>query len=259
MMKKIRKWLCLLLSALLMTSLSPAVHAAGESQESETADGGNTETADGNTGEEEALLAPYFIIQNEDTPLEAFPLKSTEVITNINGIIAETYVIQTYANEGNIPINARYVFPTSPSVTVHGMTMQIGDHIVTAQIKEKEEAKAEYEEAKSEGKSASLLQQRRPNVFTMDVANIMPGDTARIELHYTELITPAEGIYSFVFPTVVGPRYAPEEPVKWKSRNPYRTPGKRNPLPHWPPVKMSAPLRNLWSLRERNGWQAPIF
>ena len=142
-MKKIRKWLCLLLSALLMTSLSPAVHAAGESQESETADGGNTETADGNTGEEEALLAPYFIIQNEDTPLEAFPLKSTEVITNINGIIAETYVIQTYANEGNIPINARYVFPTSPSVTVHGMTMQIGDHIVTAQIKEKEEAKAE--------------------------------------------------------------------------------------------------------------------
>jgi len=212
MMKKIRKWLCLLLSALLMTSLSPAVHAAGESQESETADGGNTETADGNTGEEEALLAPYFIIQNEDTPLEAFPLKSTEVITNINGIIAETYVIQTYANEGNIPINARYVFPTSPSVTVHGMTMQIGDHIVTAQIKEKEEAKAEYEEAKSEGKSASLLQQRRPNVFTMDVANIMPGDTARIELHYTELITPAEGIYSFVFPTVVGPRYAPEEP-----------------------------------------------
>ena len=60
--------------------------------------------------------------------------------------------------------------------------------IIGSQIKEKEEAKAEYEEAKSEGKSASLLQQRRPNVFTMDVANIMPGDTARIELHYTELI-----------------------------------------------------------------------
>lgn len=203
-MKKNRKWLCLLLSALLMTSFCSTAHAAGEGRSSQEAEEEETE--------EKELLAPYFIIQNEDASLDAFPLKSTEVITNINGIIAETYVIQTYANEGNIPINARYVFPTSPSVTVHGMTMQIGDHIVTAKIKEKEEAKAEYEEAKSEGKSASLLEQRRPNVFTMDVANIMPGDTARIELHYTELITPEEGIYSFVFPTVVGPRYAPEEP-----------------------------------------------
>lgn len=63
--------------------------------------------------------------------------------------------------------------------------------------------------AKSEGKSASLMEQKRPNVFTMDVANIMPGDTVNIELHYTELITPKENIYEFVFPTVVGLRYAP--------------------------------------------------
>jgi len=161
--------------------------------------------------EEEGLLAPYFIIQSTDPdafPIDCFPLKSTDVVTNINGMIAETYVTQTYTNEGTVPINARYVFPTSPSVTVHGMKMEIGNHIVTAQIKEKEEAKKEFEEAKSEGKSASLLEQKRPNVFTMDVANIMPGDTARIELHYTELITAVEGTYEFIFPTVVGPRYA---------------------------------------------------
>lgn len=87
------------------------------------------------------------------------------------------------------------------------MTMQVGNQRVVAQIKEKEEAKEEYETAKSEGKSASLLEQERPNVFTMDVANIMPGDTAVIELHYTELINPVDGTYEFVFPTVVGPRY----------------------------------------------------
>ncbi len=200
-MKKNGKRLCLLLSLLLMLSFSLPAHAAGEGRSSQDA----TEEAP----EEDQLLAPYFLIQGEDTPLDAFPLKSTEVVSNINGIIAETYVVQTYANQGNVPISARYVFPTAPSVTVHGMTMQIGDHIVTAKIKEKEEARTEYEEAKSEGKSASLLEQQRPNVFTMDVANIMPGDTARIELHYTELITPSEGIYSFVFPTVTGPRYAP--------------------------------------------------
>ena len=92
------------------------------------------------------------------------------------------------------------------------MTMQVGSNIVTAQIKEKEEAKQEFEEAKSEGKSASLLEQKRANVFNMDVANIMPGDTVIIKLHYTELISPEEGTYQFVFPTVVGPRYSdPDE------------------------------------------------
>lgn len=161
--------------------------------------------------DEDETLAPYFIVISEDTSVDCFPLKETNVTANISGTIVETYVTQTYANEGDTPINASYVFPASTNVTVHGMTMQIGDQIVTAQIKEKEEAKQEYEQAKSEGKSASLLEQQRSNVFTMDVANIMPGDTVDIELHYTELISPSEGTYEFVFPTVVGPRYAEPE------------------------------------------------
>lgn len=162
-----------------------------------------------------ATLAPYFFIEGADPTVDHLPLKGTEVKTNINGTIADTYVIQTYANEGENPINASYVFPASTKASVHGMKMEIGNQVVTAVIKEKEEAKQEYEEAKSEGKSASLLEEKRSNVFTMDVANIMPGDTIRIELHYTELIESSEGIYQFVFPTVVGPRYAgmvdPEE------------------------------------------------
>ena len=196
-MKKRTKSLSILLSALLLvTAWHFPVHAAEEDE-----------------SEEEKLLAPYFVIQSEgaDVATDYFPLKSTEVTTNINGVIAETYVVQTYVNEGDKPINAQYVFPTSSTATVHGMTMEIGSHRVTATIKEKEEAKEEYEEAKEEGKSASLLEQRRPNVFTMDVANVMPGDTARIELHYTELVATTEGVCEFVFPTVVGPRYITPE------------------------------------------------
>ncbi len=194
-MKKRSKSLVSLLSALLLLTACPFPVHAGEEED------------------EEKLLAPYFVIQSEgaDVSTDYFPLKSTEVTTNINGVIAETYVVQTYVNEGDKPINAQYVFPTSSTATVHGMTMEIGSHRVTATIKEKEEAKEEYEEAKEEGKSASLLEQRRPNVFTMDVANVMPGDTARIELHYTELVATREGVCEFVFPTVVGPRYVTPE------------------------------------------------
>lgn len=158
--------------------------------------------------DQDRTLAPYFFIEDGDPSADKFPLKETDVKTNINGIIAETFVTQIYANEGSKPINARYVFPCSTKVAVHGMTMQIGDEIIKAQIKERVEAQQEFEEAKSEGKSTSLLEQERPNVFTMNVANIMPGDTVKIELHYTETITQADGKYEFVFPTVVGPRYA---------------------------------------------------
>ena len=157
---------------------------------------------------EDKTLAPYFLVEGADPSTDSFPLKETNVVTNINGMIAETYVTQTYTNEGDTVISAGYVFPASTQVSVHGMKMVIGDQTVTARIKEREEAKQEFEEAKSEGKSASLLEQERPNVFTMNVANIMPGDTVHIELHYTELIVPNESIYEFVFPTVVGPRYA---------------------------------------------------
>jgi len=68
------------------------------------------------------------------------------------------------------------------------MTMTVGDVRIVAKIKEREKARAEFEIAKRDGKSASLLEQSRPNVFTMNVANVLPGDTISIELKYTELL-----------------------------------------------------------------------
>ena len=187
---KIRKWRCLFLAVCMFTACSSAVHAE--------------------TGErdDDVTSAPYFFIQDGDPSIDRLPLKGTEVRTSINGIIAETYVTQTYANEGEHPISASYVFPASTRVSVHGMTMEIGGQRIKAVIKEKEEAEQAYEEARSEGKSASLLEEKRSNVFTMDVANIMPGDTVRIELHYTEMVESTDGVCQFVFPTVLGPRYA---------------------------------------------------
>jgi Ca-activated chloride channel family protein len=88
------------------------------------------------------------------------------------------------------------------------MKMTIGERTIIAKIQEKEKARQEYEQAKQEGKSASLLEQQRPNVFQMNVANILPGDVIRVELSYTELLVPTDGVYEFAYPTVVGPRYS---------------------------------------------------
>lgn len=156
-------------------------------------------------------LAPYFFVENGDPSIDQVPLEGTSVDAVVSGVIASVRVTQVYVNRGSRPIHARYVFPGSTRAAVHGMTMTIGDHRVVARIKEKEEALATYQKAVKEGKSASLLEQSRPNVFSMKVGNILPGDRIEVELRYTELLQPEEGVYEFVFPTVVGPRYSSQD------------------------------------------------
>src|SRR6267378_2864927 len=152
-------------------------------------------------------LAPYFVVQG-DADVDHLPLKDTHVEIAVSGVIADVKVLQTYRNEGSRPINASYVFPASTRAAVYAMRMRIGDQVIVAKIKEREAAKEEFDTAKKEGKSASLLEQNRPNVFSMSLANIMPQDQVEIELRYTELLVPTNGVYEVVFPTVVGPRYS---------------------------------------------------
>jgi Ca-activated chloride channel homolog len=158
-------------------------------------------------------LSPYFFVQG-DPSVDHLPLKDTKVDVSISGVIADVKVVQTYRNEGTRPIHATYVFPASTRAAVYGMRMRIGDDVIVAKIKEREQAKQEFEKAKEEGKSASLLEQDRPNVFSMNLANLMPQEQVEIELRYTELLVPTDGIYELVYPTVVGPRYSSEKESK---------------------------------------------
>src|SRR4030042_5368248 len=158
--------------------------------------------------EDDKTLSPYFFVMSEDTTLDQLPLKSTSANVIISGIIADVTVRQMYCNEGEKTLEAIYVFPASTRAAVFHMQMEIGNRILLAQIKEKEEARQMYEEAKDSGITVTLLEQERPNVFQMNVANILPGDTIVVEMRYTELLLPEEGKYEFVYPTVVGPRYA---------------------------------------------------
>jgi Ca-activated chloride channel family protein len=163
-----------------------------------------------NTAEtsEDKTLSPYFVVISEDPNVDNLPLKETSVKANIVGVIADVTVKQVYTNTGKNTLEAIYTFPLSTKAAVYGMKMTIGTRIITAKIEEKEKARKDYEQAKSEGKRASLLEQSRPNVFTMNVTNIAVNDTIVVELKYTELLVPEKGIYNFVYPTVVGPRYS---------------------------------------------------
>jgi len=188
----------------------------------------------GDASDNNKVRSPYFFVEGANPGTESFPLKSTRVSANISGVIADVTVTQVYENHGDVPIHAKYVFPGSTRSAVHGMRIRVGDKAVVARIQERQKAAQEFEEAKAAGKSASLLEQQRPNVFSMAVANILPGNRVEVELTYSEMLVPEEGVYQFVYPTVVGPRYSntPEaaapEPVKWV-HTPYLHEGQATP------------------------------
>lgn len=152
-------------------------------------------------------LSPYFYVRSDDPESDRLPLKKTDAKINVVGVIADIIITQVYENAGENTLEAIYVFPASTRAAVYAMKMEIGEREIIAVIQEKEIARRNYEQAKANGQTASLLEQERPNVFTMNVANILPGDIIKVELKYSELLIPDAGIYEFVFPTVVGPRY----------------------------------------------------
>jgi Ca-activated chloride channel family protein len=159
------------------------------------------------TPSSDRTLSPYFFVKSDDPSVDQLPLKATRAEVDIVGVIARVKVTQVYRNEGKRPLEAIYIFPGSTRAAVHGMKMTIGDRVITARIEERQQARRQYEEARQAGRTASLLEQQRPNVFQMNVANILPGDEIKVELVYTEMLVPEKGIYEFVYPTVVGPRY----------------------------------------------------
>ena len=118
-------------------------------------------------------------------------------------------VTQQFHNPFKDKIEAIYVFPLHQDSAVDDMTMTVGDRVVKGLIKERGEAKRIYEEAKAQGKVASLLDQERPNIFTQSVANIEPGEQVTITIRYSQTMKWEDGRFEFDFPTVVGPRYIP--------------------------------------------------
>jgi Ca-activated chloride channel family protein len=158
------------------------------------------------------------------------PLEHTHVSARLSAFVADVEVSQTYRNPGTRSTEAVYTFPLPENSAVDRMRMTIGDRTIEAAIREREQAKREYEAAKHAGHTAALLEQERVNIFTQSVANIAPASKIDVTVHYVQDLTYDAGQVEFVFPMVVGPRYLPEGRVPDAARisPPYMGKGDRS-------------------------------
>lgn len=190
--------------------------------------------------------APYFMIPGSgaESATEQLPLKSATAEVRIDGAIARVKLTQRYGNSGTAPIEAVYVFPASTRAAVHGMTLTNGGRVIAARIRESVKARKEYERAKEERKTAALLEEHRPNVFQMSVANLLPGDDVTVEIEWTETVAAVDGVYEFVLPAVVGPRFTGTSAgggAAWAA-NPHLPAGTPNPVGYLVSVALATTL-----------------
>src|SRR4051794_35645647 len=114
----------------------------------------------------QATEGALYAVDKKGVELGACPLKTTAVTADVSGFVTRVHVRQEFENPFTEPIEAVYMFPLSHNGAVDDMTMTVGERVIHGKIVKREEARQAYDAAKSEGKTASLLDQERPNIFT---------------------------------------------------------------------------------------------
>jgi len=145
------------------------------------------------------------------------PVQSTEVEIAVRGLVVDAMVRQSFHNPGDEWLEGVYVFPLPQKAAVYAMRLEIGERVIEGQIREREAARKVYQQAKKEGRKASLVEQERPNVFTTSVANIGPGEEVAVRISYQQVLEYDSGRFELRFPMVVGPRYIPGSAIVTKA------------------------------------------
>jgi Ca-activated chloride channel homolog len=134
----------------------------------------------------ESLDAEAFGLVDADG--EAVALAGVEVRADIVGRGAKVTLAQRFVNTEPHPIEAVYKFPLPESGAVCGFRVRVGDRIIESVIEEREEAFRRYDEALAAGHGAYLLEQERPNLYTVSVGNLPPGAEVLAEVEHVGLL-----------------------------------------------------------------------
>ncbi len=154
------------------------------------------------------MMLSYDTTSDHYSPLT---LVSSEYEVDISGIVADVTVKQTFQNNSQAWIDQGiYAFPIDNNAAVYDMQMQLGERLIVAEIHEKKQAQQIYDEAKAEGLTASLVKQYRPNLFTTDVANIMPKEEIEVHISYQQTLNYDAGHIDFRLPLAIKNRYVPQ-------------------------------------------------
>lgn len=147
---------------------------------------------------------------NKTGEYHSLQLANTEYDVDVFGLLATIKLKQTFVNnQDNWVTEGVFAFPMADKSAVYQLKMIIGERVIEGEIHEKKQAENIYEQAKSEGLTASMVKQYRPNIFTSDIANIAPYEAITVEITYQMTLKYDQNHYELRLPMAIKPRYMP--------------------------------------------------
>ncbi len=138
------------------------------------------------------------------------PLKRSELHGTVTGPLAALRLTQVYGytkGECDKVLEAAYRFPLPGDASVTGVRVRFGVVEIQAELKPREQAEADYEQAKRQGKQAALVTRESPDVFTVQVAGIRPDEEITVETSYVQLARAQGAGWALRIPLTTAPRY----------------------------------------------------
>jgi Ca-activated chloride channel homolog len=145
------------------------------------------------------------------------PLEAMDVHARAVGLDVRVELRQTFANSLAQPIEATYIFPLPDRAAVTGFRLRVGERVVEGVIDERGQARRSYDDAIRAGHRAAIAEEERPDVFTVRVGNLMPGQRAEVHIDLVGALAIERNEATFRFPLVVAPRYIPGTPLPGES------------------------------------------
>ena len=149
------------------------------------------------------------LLGNAESGWQPAAMLETDVRMRVRGLLAEVEVRQRFVNAGSEWLEGRYLLPLPETAAVHALRVEAGGRVVEGEVREKQEARAEYARAAAEGRRSALVEQHRPNLFRTRVANVGPGETVTVTVGYWQRVDYVDDVFTLGLALTLTPRYTP--------------------------------------------------
>ncbi|HEX8954725.1 MAG TPA: VIT and VWA domain-containing protein, partial [Burkholderiaceae bacterium] len=142
----------------------------------------------------------------------AVALKGVAARIKLRGLLGEVEVEQRYFNTQNANIEAVYTFPLPMGAVLLALEVELDGRALSGMIVEKRQAEAAYEDAVTDGDTAVMLQSAGPGLYTMNLGNLMAGESCVIRYRYGMALQWQGEHLRLMLPTTIAPRYGTPSP-----------------------------------------------
>jgi Ca-activated chloride channel homolog len=159
------------------------------------------------------ITLPQLVLVDANELESTLPLEHTAVTVRVTGRVATVAVAQRFGNPINSAVELDYLFPLPEDAAITGFELRLGSRRVTGELHERKMANDAYEEARSKGQRAGLMEQRRPNLYAVRLANVQPGEVVHAVVRYQQRVRVEDGVFEFIYPMGITPKYeSPSRP-----------------------------------------------